>query len=69
MAKVLGTSGGRPVLSLPDWLGIPDDALGYAYFTGEAPGSFDAYGMLVCPTTHLGDGWWWMDRCRGPRQR
>ncbi|MEV4167219.1 hypothetical protein [Nonomuraea dietziae] len=66
--SALGTSGGRPVLFLPDWLGIPDDALGYAHFTGEATGSFDAYGMRVCPTTHLGDGWWWMDRCRGPRR-
>lgn len=59
----VGTSGGRPTLFLPEWLGIPDDAVSYAHFTGEATGSFNAYGLLVCPTTRLGGGWWWMDRC------
>lgn len=62
--KTIGTSGGRPVLFVPDWLGIPDDAVGYARFAARPGGeTFDGYGMRICPTVDLSDGWWWMGRC------
>ncbi len=61
--SALGASGGQPILFLPDWLGIPDDAVGYAHFTGEATGNLTAYGMRVCPSTRLGGGWWWVGPC------
>lgn len=59
----IGESGGEPVLFLPDYVGIPDDAVSFAHFAGEASGQFDGFGMLICPTRELGDGWWWMDAC------
>lgn len=59
----LGYSGGESILYIPDWIGIPDDSVGFAYFKGEATGRYDGFGMEICPTTPLGDGWWWMDSC------
>lgn len=66
---IIGTSNGHPVRFAPDWLGIPDDAVGYGHFTGTPePGkSYDGFGMEICPTFELSDGWWWLEAC--PRGR
>ncbi|QLY31759.1 hypothetical protein [Nocardia huaxiensis] len=61
---VIGTSGGQPVRFVPDYIGIPDDALGYGHFVGTPePGPYDGFGEPVCPTMELADGWWWLDFC------
>ncbi|MEV0389596.1 hypothetical protein [Nonomuraea sp. NPDC050643] len=54
---------GQPVLFVPDWVGIPDDAVGYAHFTGPPGGSYDGFGLRICPRLELADGWWWLDAC------
>ncbi|MEN3536531.1 hypothetical protein AAH991_15560 [Microbispora sp. ZYX-F-249] len=59
----LGYSGGQPILYIPDWIGIPDDSIGFAHFAGEASGRYDGFGMQICPVVPLGEGWWWMDSC------
>ncbi|MEV4172285.1 hypothetical protein [Nonomuraea sp. NPDC049709] len=56
--------GGR-VLFVPDRVGIPDDAVGYAHFTGAPRGAYDGFGMRICPSFELADGWWWLDACGG----
>ncbi|MFI7639912.1 hypothetical protein [Nonomuraea sp. NPDC049400] len=50
-------------LFVPDWVGIPDDAVGYAHFTGAPGGPYDGFGMMICPRFELADGWWWLDAC------
>ncbi|WP_157534904.1 hypothetical protein [Nocardia inohanensis] len=61
---VIGTSGGEPVRFVPDFLGIPDDAEGYAHFVGTPePGPYDGFGESICPTVELGGGWWWLGSC------
>ncbi|MEU1432435.1 hypothetical protein ABZ412_35750 [Nocardia sp. NPDC005746] len=53
---VIGTSGGQPVLFVPDYIGIPDDALGYGHFVGTPePGPYDGFGEPVCPTMELAE--------------
>ncbi|MEU6408413.1 hypothetical protein [Microbispora sp. NPDC046933] len=59
----LGYSGGQPILYAPDWIGVPDDSIGFAHFAGEASGRYDGFGMQICPVVPLGEGWWWMDSC------
>ncbi|MEU7004224.1 hypothetical protein [Nonomuraea sp. NPDC046570] len=60
--KIWDSVGDRPVLFLPDRIGIPDDAVGYAHFPGDPPpGPYDGFGMAIYPVTHLGDGWWWLE--------
>ncbi|MFI6502816.1 hypothetical protein [Nonomuraea typhae] len=62
---VIGTSGGQPVRFVPDWIGIPDDAIGYGHFTGTPEaGPYDGFGMDLCPRMELADGWWWLGPCR-----
>ncbi|MGW6620736.1 hypothetical protein ACWF99_05845 [Nocardia sp. NPDC055002] len=58
------TVGGPPVRFVPDYLGIPDGAVGYAHFT-ESPGPepYDGFGDPICPTMELGGGWWWLGGC------
>lgn len=61
----LGTSGGQPIRFVPDSLGIPDGAVGYAHFAAEpATGYYDGFGDAICPTMKLADGWWWLGNCR-----
>ncbi|WP_342800182.1 hypothetical protein [Nocardia sp. No.11] len=61
---VIGTSNGQPVRFVPTYIGIPDDAHGYAHFVGTPePGPYDGFGEPVCPTMELGGGWWWLDFC------
>lgn len=59
----LGYSDGQPVLFVPDSVGIPDDAVGFGHFAGEAGDSYDGFGLVICPKKELGGGWWWLDRC------
>jgi hypothetical protein len=57
----IGGDDGRWVLFIPDWIGIPDDAVGFAHFDAPPDGRFlDGFGSPLCPTTRLGSGWWWM---------
>lgn len=60
----IGT-GERPVLFVPDYVGIPDGATGYGHFTGP-PGSgpYDGFGDPICPRFPLSGGWWWLGACR-----
>ncbi|MGK8491361.1 hypothetical protein [Nocardia asiatica] len=61
---VIGTSDGQPVRFVPDYIGIPDDALGYGHFVGTPePGPYDGFGEPICPTMELAGGWWWLDFC------
>ncbi len=61
---VIGTSGGQPVRFVPDYIGIPDDALGYGHFVGTPePGPYDGWGARICPTMELAGGWWWLGYC------
>jgi hypothetical protein len=60
--STIGTSNGHPVLFAPVMVGVPDDAVGFGHFVGAPEnGTYDGYGMLVCPIFHVGGGWWWMD--------
>ncbi|MFF0547046.1 hypothetical protein ACFYTF_29830 [Nocardia thailandica] len=57
-------SAARPVRFVPDFVGIPDGATGYGYFTGApGPGPFDGFGDPICPRVELADGWWWLGGC------
>lgn len=61
---VIGTSGGHPVRFVPDHVGIPDGATGYAHFRGSpGPGPYDGFGDPICPTAELSAGWWWLGGC------
>ncbi|MFI5536406.1 hypothetical protein ACIA5H_08450 [Nocardia sp. NPDC051900] len=61
---VIGTSGGQPVRFVPDYVGIPDGAVGYGHFTGTpGAGPYDGFGDPICPTTELAGGWWWLTPC------
>ncbi|WP_156960209.1 hypothetical protein [Amycolatopsis taiwanensis] len=74
-ASRIGGKEGQSVWFLPTLTGIPDCAIGYAYFTGDptkyeyhpdrnldSNDYLDGYGCAVFPTIELGDGWWWVDR-------
>ncbi|MEV0297384.1 hypothetical protein [Nocardia sp. NPDC050710] len=64
---VIGINGGQPVRFVPDYLGIPDGAIGYGHFTGTPEsGPYDGFGDPICPTMELAGGWWWLERCPGP---
>lgn len=62
-ASVVGQQDGKPVVFLPQWLGIPDDAGGYIYYDGElrSDTEVDLYGRLVggSEMRELGNGWWY----------
>ncbi|WP_342800329.1 hypothetical protein [Nocardia sp. No.11] len=61
---VIGTSGGHPVRFVPDHVGIPDGATGYAHFRGApGPGPYDGFGDPICPKIELSGGWWWLGGC------
>jgi hypothetical protein len=48
-------------LFLSAWAGIPDGAVGYAYFT-SVPGqeAFDCFGDRCQVRWSLGGGWYWL---------
>ncbi|MEV0685057.1 hypothetical protein AB0I35_14450 [Nocardia sp. NPDC050378] len=49
---------------VPDYVGIPDGAVGYAQLDGEPPAEpFEVFGDQLCPVIELGDGWWWLEYC------
>lgn len=52
------------MVSLPQWLGILDDAGGYVFFDGEpSPGlEVDLFGLRarVVEGINLGGGWWYV---------
>ncbi|WP_238015605.1 hypothetical protein KZZ52_55590 [Dactylosporangium sp. AC04546] len=62
-ASAIGRYGGRPVVFLPEYLGIPDDAAGYVFYEGVLPVGFtlDLYGAQASldGAENLGDGWWY----------
>jgi energy-coupling factor transporter transmembrane protein EcfT len=61
-AAAIGRPNGRPIVFLPEYLGIPDDAAGYVFYEGE-PGDIvlDLYGAPahLPGAQRLGDGWWY----------
>ncbi|GAA1325427.1 hypothetical protein [Actinocatenispora thailandica] len=63
-AAVVGQQHGRPVVFLPQWLGMPDDAGGYVYVQARpAPDLLvDLFGepLAVDDGLDLGDGWWYL---------
>lgn len=63
-AAVVGQQDSRPVVFLPQWLGIPDDAAGYVFVDGAPePGlTVDLFGepVHVAGGIDLGDGWWYV---------
>jgi hypothetical protein len=60
--SVIGEAAGQPVLFMPAYLGIPDDAYGFVHISGaDRPGRLDGYGDRIEPRIELGDGWWWAD--------
>jgi hypothetical protein len=60
--SVIGEAAGQPILFLPAYVGIPDDAYGFVHISGaHRPGRLDGYGDLIEPRIELGDGWWWAD--------
>jgi energy-coupling factor transporter transmembrane protein EcfT len=62
-AAAIGRHDGRPVVFLPEYLGIPDDAAGYVFYEGVLPADFtlDLYGSRASlkGAENLGDGWWY----------
>lgn len=62
-ASVVGqSSNGVPAVFVPQFLGIPDDAVGYVYLADERPDdvSMDLYGDVNQAVIDLGDGWCWV---------
>jgi hypothetical protein len=48
---------------LPAWTGIPDGAVGYAYFVGTRTDmTFDCFADPCRVHWSLGDGWYWLDQ-------
>jgi hypothetical protein len=62
-AATIGREDGKPVVLLPEFLGMPDGGLGYVYFTGdpESDSPFDLFGdpLYLADAEPLGDGWWY----------
>src|SRR5215207_6644614 len=63
-AAVVGGQDGRPVVFLPQALGVPDDAAGYVYLNADpAPDlTVDLFGapVRVVSGAPLGGGWWYL---------
>ena len=62
-AAVIGQHDGRPVVFLPEYLGIPDDAAGYVFYECVLPADF-TLDLCGAPASlggaeKLGDGWWY----------
>ncbi|MEU4596336.1 hypothetical protein [Nocardia sp. NPDC023988] len=61
---VVRTADDHTARFVPDYVGIPDGAVGYAHLDGEPPAEpFEVFGDQLCPVIELGDGWWWLGRC------
>ncbi|MEV0395095.1 hypothetical protein [Polymorphospora rubra] len=63
-AAVIAEQDGEPVVFLPQWLGFPDDAGGYAYLAGDPRPDLELnlYGARAHLTggIRLGNGWWYV---------
>ncbi|MFI2651004.1 hypothetical protein [Micromonospora fulviviridis] len=63
-AAVVGSQDDKPVVFLPQWVGIPDDAGGYVYLDAAPRPDLliDLFGepARVAGGQHLGDGWWYV---------
>jgi hypothetical protein len=63
-AAQIGEQDGQPVVFLPQWIGIPDDAAGYVFFNGDPSPELivDLFGepAHVRAGIDLGDGWWYL---------
>jgi hypothetical protein len=72
-AAVVGEQDGRPVVFLPQWVGIPDGAAGYVYFDGDPKPDLtvDLFGdpTHLAAGTNLGDGWWYLRLAPHPQAR
>ena len=62
-AAAISRHGGRPVVFVPEYLGVPDDAAGYVFYEGVLPAdlTLDLYGSRASlkGAENLGDGWWY----------
>jgi len=72
-AAVIGKQDGRPVVLLPQWIGIPDGAAGYAFYDGD-PNPDLTVDLFGDPThlaegMNLGDSWWYLRPGDQPRAR
>jgi len=62
-AWIHSSDAGPDAVSLPAWTGIPDGAVGYAYFVGTRTDmTFDCFADPCRVHWSLGDGWYWLDR-------
>jgi hypothetical protein len=63
-ASAIARYDGHPIVFLPEYLGIPDDAAGYVFFEGVSPEDVwvDLYGApaTLHGAENLGDGWWYV---------
>lgn len=63
-AATVGRQDGKPVVFLPQFMGIPDDAVGFAYFDGQPDSDLliDLFGYpaYLAEGDSLGDGWWYV---------
>lgn len=63
-AAVVGRQDGKPVVFLPQFMGIPDDAVGFVYFDGQPDSDLliDLFGhpAYLAEGESLGDGWWYV---------
>jgi hypothetical protein len=72
-AAAIGKQDGRPVVFLPQWAGIPDDAAGYVYFDGDPHPDLivDLFGepAHLAGGKNLGGGWWYLRPGDQPQAR
>jgi hypothetical protein len=63
-AATVARQDGKPVVFLAQFIGIPDDAVGYVYFDGEPDTDLliDLFGypFYLADGEPLGDGWWYV---------
>lgn len=63
-AATVGRQDGKPVVFLPQLMGIPDDAVGFVYFYGQPDRDLliDLFGYpaYLAEGESLGDGWWYV---------
>ncbi|MFE3103883.1 hypothetical protein ACFROC_02900 [Nocardia tengchongensis] len=64
----LGYSNGAPVRYAADYVDVFEATYGYGHFVGTPePGPYNGFGIPLCPTMELAGGWWWLERCDGPK--
>lgn len=64
----LGYSNGAPVRYAADYVDVHEATYGYGHFVGTPePGPYNGFAIPLCPTMELAGGWWWLERCDGPK--